>query len=658
MDKSWMEEKRETPQFVEGFNNFLEFALKNCSDPEKIRCPCIDCGIISKGNISMLKNHVFCRGIDKSYTKWYWHGESMKGDPYPLELLDDAQEEFIHYPENFDSMVRDADKSLFSGCEKRRLSTMVKFYNIKAENGVSDKCFSQFLSAFKEILPMENFFPESTYEVKKTLSSIGLKYEKIHACPNDCILYRKEHAHVDTCSECGLPRYKPNKRKEIQKLIPEKVLWYLPLIPRLKRFYRSAKTSENLLWHEKRRVKDGKLRHPADSQAWKKVNYLNPNFAAEPRHLRLGLSADGVNPHRSLSSRHSSWPVFLVMYNLPPWLLYEDGADGYDGFKKQVFKLKVVLLWTVSDFPAYSNLSGLSTKGYEGCPICCTNTRARRLSNGRKMCYMGHRRYLPISHPDRNKKQAFDGTVEREVAPLPLSGRQILEEVEKIDFKYGRILFGLDVMHIEKNVCESIGGTLLDIPGKSKDGLSSRLDLVELGIRHSLAPVDKGKRTYLPPTAFTLSKEEKQAVCNSFSKMKVPDGYSSNVRNLVCMEELKLMGMKSHDCHTLMQQLLPIAIRSVLPKKVRQTLTKVFIFFNQLCGKELEMKKLNSLHDDIVKTLCNLEKYFPPSFFDIMIHLMVHLVREAKLCGPVWARWMYPFEGNMKRRQWNFVRST
>ncbi|XP_060969844.1 uncharacterized protein LOC133037053 [Cannabis sativa] len=291
------------------------------------------------------------------------------------------------------------------------------------------------------------------------------------------------------------------------------------------------------------------------------------------------------------------------------------------------------------------------------------------------MCYMGHRRYLPLSHPDRNKKQAFDGTVEREVAPLPLSGRQILEEVEKIDFKYGKgkkkrnpngcfqrksIFFRLpywkdllvrhclDVMHIEKNVCESIVGTLLDIPGKSKDGLSSRLDLVELGIRHSLAPVDKGKRTYLPPAAFTLSKEEKQAVCNSFAKMKVPDGYSSNVRNLVCMEELKLMGMKSHDCHTLMQQLLPIAIRSVLPKKVRQTLTKVCIFFNQLCGKELEMKKLNSLHDDIVKTLCNLEKYFPPSFFDIMIHLMVHLVREAKLCGPVWARWMYPFERNMK----------
>ncbi|KAM6588439.1 hypothetical protein CsatA_011044 [Cannabis sativa] len=208
-------------------------------------------------------------------------------------------------------MVRDADKSLFSGCEKRRLSTMVKFYNIKAENGVSDKCFSQFLSAFKEILPMENCFPESTYEVKKTLSSIGLKYEKIHACPNDCILYRKEHAHMDTCPECGLPRYKPNKSKEIRKLIPEKVLWYMPLIPRLKRFYRSAETAENLLWHEKRRVKDGKLRHPADSQAWKKVNYLNPDFAAEPRHLRCIWE----NLNQRQKELYKFYDVELLSYN-------------------------------------------------------------------------------------------------------------------------------------------------------------------------------------------------------------------------------------------------------------------------------------------------------------------------------------------------------
>ena len=51
---------------------------------------------------------------------------------------------------------------------------------------------------------------------------------------------------------------------------------------------------------------------------------------------------------------------------------------------------------------------------------------------------------------------------------------------------------------------------------------------------------------------------------------------------------------------------------------------------------------------EIVKTLCLFEQYFPPSFFDIMVHLAVHLVREVTLCGPVCFRWMYHFERLMK----------
>lgn len=55
-------------------------------------------------------------------------------------------------------------------------------------------------------------------------------------------------------------------------------------------------------------------------------------------------------------------------------------------------------MWTISDFPAYANLSGWSTKGKTSCPCCNENTRSRWLSNGRKFCYMGHRRFLPMSH--------------------------------------------------------------------------------------------------------------------------------------------------------------------------------------------------------------------------------------------------------------------
>lgn len=75
----------------------------------------------------------------------------------------------------------------------------------------------------------------------------------------------------------------------------------------------------------------------------------------------------------------------------------------------------------------------------------------------------------------------------------------------------------LDVMHIEKNVCESLIGLLLNIPGKSKDGVNVRKDMMEMGIRQELAPVENkdGRRgMYLPPACYTMSKAEKISFAN------------------------------------------------------------------------------------------------------------------------------------------------
>jgi len=58
--------------------------------------------------------------------------------------------------------------------------------------------------------------------------------------------------------------------------------------------------------------------------------------------------------------------------------------------------------------------------------------------------------------------------------------------------------------------------------------------------------------------------------------------------------------------------------------------------------------KLGELENEAAIILCELEIYFPPAFFDIMVHLIIHLVREIKCCGLVYLRWMYPVERYMK----------
>ena len=215
-------------------------------------------------------------------------------------------------------------------------------------------------------------------------------------------------------------------------------------------------------------------------------------------------------------------------------------------------------------------------------------------------------------------------------------------------WKHLEVRHCLDVMHIEKNVFDSLIGLLLNIPWKTKDGVNVRKDMVQMGIRLELAPVENDrKRTYLPPACYTMSKAEKTQLCQCLHDIKVPSSYSANIKRLVSVKDCKILGMKSHDCHVLMTHMIPIAIRGLLPDHIRQTITKLCLFFNMIHLKVIDPEVLDSWQRDIVLTLCELEMYFPPSFFDVMVHLVSHIVGEIKACGPVFLRYMYPFERYM-----------
>ena len=114
------------------------------------------------------------------------------------------------------------------------------------------------------------------------------------------------------------------------------------------------------------------------------------------------------------------------------------------------------------------------------------------------------------------------------------------------------------------------------------------------------------------------------------------------------LKDFKLVGLKSHDCHVLMQQLLLVAIQDILPNKVRLVITRMCFFFNVICSKVVDPVKLDELENEATIILCQLEMYFPSAFFDIMVHLIVYLVREIKCCGLAFLWWMYPVERYMK----------
>ena len=76
------------------------------------------------------------------------------------------------------------------------------------------------------------------------------------------------------------------------------------------------------------------------------------------------------------------------------------------------------------------------------------------------------------------------------------------------------------------------------------------------------------------------------------------------------VKDLKLVGLKSHDYHVLMQQLLPVAVRGILPEKVRFVICRLCFFFNAICSKVIDPQQLDNLENEASIILCELEMYF------------------------------------------------
>ncbi|XP_019258754.1 PREDICTED: uncharacterized protein LOC109236969 [Nicotiana attenuata] len=432
--------------------------------------------------------------------------------------------------------------------------------------------------------------PPSFYEAKKTISKLGLDYTKIPACPNNCMLYWEGDSELEACKHCGTSKWNPNKKKKQAA----KVLRYFPLKARLQQLFMCCKTAEHMRWHALGNNADGLMRHPRDGEAWKTFDRTHSEFASDPRNVRLGLASDGFSPFGTMSTTYSIWPVFLIPYNLPPWMcmkhtsfilsmiipgkhmpgnnidvylqplvkelheLWNDGVETFDSSLNENFRMHAALMWTISDFPGLGILSGWNTHTGFASPTCNFDTEPCRLRHSKKWCFMGHRRFLRRNHRFRLNRVRFNGSTEERNPPLKLSGSAILRQIEE-----GR-------------------GAELNCRGK----------------RSRRATKQWNKRKQLPP----------------------------------------------------------LAIRNVLPDHVVAVLVDFCSFFKALSSKTLNVSEPDKLQEHIESTLCHLEILFPPAFFTVMVHLSVHLAEEAKLGGPVHHRNMYPVERELGHFK-SFVRN-
>lgn len=86
----------------------------------------------------------------------------------------------------------------------------------------------------------------------------------------------------------------------------------------------------------------------------------------------------------------------------------------------------------------------------------------------------------------------------------------------------------------------------------------------------------------------------------------------------------------------MMTELLPVALRGVLLEKVRDRVIKLCSFLNAISCNTIDVNMLAKLQEALVHTMCRLEMHFLPTFFNMSVYLLIHLVDQIKAIGPTY----------------------
>lgn len=198
----------------------------------------------------------------------------------------------------------------------------------------------------------------------------------------------------------------------------------------------------------------------------------------------------------------------------------------------------------------------------------------------------------------------------------------------------------IDLMHLERNLCSSLLNLLLGV----KDTPEVRKDLEEEGIRPHLwlRRLRVGPQYVKPTAPYCFNPNEKRVFMQTLGSVVAPTAYAACFAKHVGPK--RLAGMKSHDFHVILEQILPVIVRNLMAVGPRTAIIRLGRCLSRICAKVIDQAEINSLRLYVTETLCMLERWFPPSFFDISVHLVVHLVDELEVIGPVATRWCYPIE--------------
>nr|GEW06006.1 hypothetical protein [Tanacetum cinerariifolium] len=322
------------------------------------------------------------------------------------------------------------------------------------------------------------------------------------------------------------------------------------------------------------------------------------DFMAKFTYFKVkGLAANGFNPFGNLSQSYNMWSVILTTYNLPPWLC----------MKESCFKLMLLIpgpKYSGKDIDVYLRPLIDDLKDLWAKPCVETIDVATGLKFNMRAMVL----WTINDFPARSSLSGWSGQGYR---ACPTCNEDTLSVR----------------LHLQ-------GNTRLKKAGHSK---------------WLVAQPKQNEKCSKPQAAYSFTPEDRKKFCQFVKGVKLPDGFGSNFKHKVTDNDTNITGLKSHDCHIMMQCLLLYGLQQYFPPNVAKPLIELCLFFKKICSQTLMVDDMLKAQSKVIDILCNLELIYHPPFFDIMIHLVIHLPLEAIFGGPIRSWWMYPFERYMKK---------
>jgi hypothetical protein len=219
MVKHLLRYPRSSDPYVAGVERFIEFAFKDKPEGTKIHCPCQTWVHTAVQPRDEMFGHLVCNGILENYNEWVFQGDHSVQQTSSMEPNSHSEEMHVNISQlmedvgghmyddtpmvdgqapvkgpnleahRFYKQLEDSKKPLWTGCELNELTLFVLLFNVKSLNKWSDKSFGDLLEVLHITIPNGKEITTNFYEAKKIISKLGLGYEHIDACPNNCQLY-------------------------------------------------------------------------------------------------------------------------------------------------------------------------------------------------------------------------------------------------------------------------------------------------------------------------------------------------------------------------------------------------------------------------------------------------------------------------------------